>query len=76
MSTLVVKGTLENALQVSEPRFMLDGAKDRLRDLQCLKRSIGVIYRPETERESHYFEAKVRRTSVKVGISLFTSKFN
>jgi erythromycin esterase-like protein len=29
--------------------------------LQCLERAIGVIYRPETERISHYFKADVAR---------------
>jgi erythromycin esterase-like protein len=45
------------------PRFWLDFSKhqdaaDLLRH-PLLERAIGVIYRPETERESHYFEASV-----------------
>jgi erythromycin esterase-like protein len=48
--------------QVGEPRFML-----RLRDAPLaeplrqplLERAIGVIYRPETERASHYFRARI-----------------
>ena len=33
-----------------------------MHDLLCqprLERAIGVIYRPETERQSHYFEARL-----------------
>lgn len=45
------------------PRFWLDFSKDSaaaevLRH-PLLERAIGVIYRPETERESHYFSARV-----------------
>jgi erythromycin esterase-like protein len=45
------------------PRFLLslrdDAALEEL-DEPRLQRAIGVIYRPETERQSHYFLAKVR----------------
>jgi erythromycin esterase-like protein len=45
------------------PRFLLSLDKRRLvppelRDPR-LQRAIGVIYRPETERQSHYFEARL-----------------
>ena len=45
------------------PHFWLDlrernEATERLRD-ERLERAIGVIYRPETERLSHYFEARL-----------------
>ena len=45
------------------PKFLLDLRADRdgalVTDLkrQRLERAIGVIYRPETERQSHYFHA-------------------
>jgi erythromycin esterase-like protein len=39
-----IRGYSENAVLLSQPR---------------LERAIGVIYRPETERTSHYFEAKL-----------------
>ena len=43
---------------VHEPRFLLD-----LRGVASgegrLERAIGVIYRPETERQSHYFHARI-----------------
>jgi protein-L-isoaspartate(D-aspartate) O-methyltransferase len=45
------------------PKFLLDLRADRNRTLvsdlkrQRLERAIGVIYRPETERQSHYFHA-------------------
>jgi erythromycin esterase-like protein len=47
--------------QVGIPRFWLDFTRDHpavqaLRDPR-LERAIGVIYRPETERQSHYFKA-------------------
>jgi erythromycin esterase-like protein len=38
------------------PRFVLDGASLRGRRLE---RAIGVVYRPETERISHYFHARL-----------------
>jgi erythromycin esterase-like protein len=45
------------------PRFLLtwrgaDRVKEGLRDPR-LERAIGVIYRPETERGSHYFHARL-----------------
>jgi erythromycin esterase-like protein len=41
------------------PRFLIDPRKvDILRE-QRLERAIGVIYRPETERLSHYFNARL-----------------
>jgi protein-L-isoaspartate(D-aspartate) O-methyltransferase len=47
-----------------EPRFLL-GLRDFLRDPALMKprleRAIGVIYRPETELASHYFEAVLPR---------------
>lgn len=48
--------------QVDIPRFMLDLRAEAVRDhlrLPRLERAIGVIYRPETERISHYFLAKL-----------------
>lgn len=44
-------------------RFLLLLDDDRLRPLDepRLERAIGVIYRPETERASHYFQARIRR---------------
>ena len=49
--------------EVGEPRFLLRlarrrGGSRRLRTPR-LERAIGVIYRPETERQSHYFEARL-----------------
>jgi erythromycin esterase-like protein len=48
--------------QMGEPRFLLDlthgEAAESLRG-PMLERAIGVIYRPETERTSHYFEASL-----------------
>ncbi|MEA2959724.1 MAG: hypothetical protein QOJ58_5725 [Alphaproteobacteria bacterium] len=35
-----------------------DGVAQRLRAVR-LERAIGVIYRPETERQSHYFRARL-----------------
>jgi len=41
------------------PRFTLSlERKDELKE-PLLQRAIGVIYRPETERWSHYFEARL-----------------
>jgi erythromycin esterase-like protein len=48
--------------QVAEPRFLLrcrtGGVGAALAEPR-LERAIGVIYRPETERQSHYFEARI-----------------
>ncbi len=43
------------------PRFLLDLSDPRApgRRAELLQRAIGVIYRPETERESHYFIARL-----------------
>jgi erythromycin esterase-like protein len=45
-------------------RFLValgEGAEltEHLRDQQRLERAIGVVYRPETERASHYFAARL-----------------
>lgn len=50
--------------RVAEDRFvLLPDAMHRIEMLQrpLLERAIGVIYRPETERESHYFHATLAR---------------
>jgi erythromycin esterase-like protein len=53
--------------RAGEPRLWLDLAGERERDLghtllaPRLERAIGVIYRPETELVSHYFEASLPR---------------
>jgi erythromycin esterase-like protein len=49
--------------EVTIPNFLLilrdgAGAMDALRGPR-LERAIGVIYRPETERQSHYFDARI-----------------
>ena len=48
--------------RVGDPRFLLDlrdaGVRDELAGSR-LERAIGVIYRPETERQSHYFYARL-----------------
>jgi erythromycin esterase-like protein len=44
--------------RVGDPRFLLDLRDPQVRDELTgsrLERAIGVIYRPETERQSHYF---------------------
>jgi erythromycin esterase-like protein len=50
--------------EVGEPRFLLDLRRpevvEALREPR-LERAIGVIYRPETERASHYFMARLDR---------------
>lgn len=63
-----VRPALENSYEslfhdVNIPRFLLtfrntQHATATLRD-PMLERAIGVIYRPETERASHYFEARL-----------------
>jgi erythromycin esterase-like protein len=49
--------------QAGEPRFLLplrdDGALRSLAAPRRLQRAIGVIYRPDTERQSHYFMTKL-----------------
>ena len=56
-------GSIERLLHdTGIPRFYLDlGTKEVRRPLRepRLERAIGVIYRPETERASHYFRARV-----------------
>jgi erythromycin esterase-like protein len=51
--------------QTGMPRFFLDlcdgGANTRLMAAPRLERAIGVVYRPETERVSHYFLADMPR---------------
>ena len=47
---------------VGLPQYWLATADASVHDLLCqprLERAIGVIYRPETERQSHYFEARL-----------------
>jgi erythromycin esterase-like protein len=60
-----LSGSYEELLHATGiPRFWLDlreknkGAIDVLHGPR-LERAIGVIYRPETERGSHYFEAQI-----------------
>lgn len=57
-------GSVEELLhEVGLPRFFLPlrGAGETLGALRetMLERAIGVVYRPRTERQSHYFEARV-----------------
>jgi erythromycin esterase-like protein len=57
-------GSYESAFHESEiPRFLLRsrnaGVAEALAD-ERLERAIGVIYRPQTERQSHYFNARLR----------------
>ncbi|MCA1828395.1 MAG: erythromycin esterase family protein [Myxococcales bacterium] len=59
-----LEGSIEELLhQVELPRFFLPlrGAGEALGELRepMLERAIGVVYRPRTERQSHYFEARV-----------------
>jgi erythromycin esterase-like protein len=50
-------GSWEELLhEVDAPRFLLDPSGLRGRRLE---RAIGVVYRPETERISHYFHARI-----------------
>jgi erythromycin esterase-like protein len=59
-----MEGSFEHLFhQVGIPNFWLDLTRDNpavegLRE-QRLERAIGVIYRPDTERRSHYFEASL-----------------
>jgi erythromycin esterase-like protein len=49
--------------EMGGPNFMVDlaaGSETTLRHPK-LQRAIGVIYRPETERQSHYYHASLRR---------------
>jgi erythromycin esterase-like protein len=59
-----LEGSVEKLFhEVSLPRFFLPlrGAGEALGELRepLLERAIGVVYRPRTERQSHYFEARV-----------------
>jgi erythromycin esterase-like protein len=51
--------------QVSRPRFALTFGRskplDEIFSEPFLERAIGVIYRPETERQSHYFHTRLSR---------------
>jgi erythromycin esterase-like protein len=55
-----LEGSIESHFhQIGDPRFLLDLRNDDVRvalRARYLERAIGVIYRPETERQSHYFE--------------------
>jgi erythromycin esterase-like protein len=59
-----LEGSYEHVFhQVGMPDFWLDfsrqnSAVDALR-MPRLERAIGVVYAPETERQSHYFEASI-----------------
>jgi erythromycin esterase-like protein len=55
-------GSIESLLHdVGEAQFMLDLHDVRLVGFSTplLERAIGVIYRPQTERQSHYFHARL-----------------
>jgi erythromycin esterase-like protein len=57
-------GSVEELFHLSRvPRFLLEFKHNapltRALSLPLLERAIGVIYRPETERYSHYFEAQI-----------------
>ena len=57
-------GSVESLFhKVGKERFYLTFGQNEEFDSQLrrpmLERAIGVIYRPETERQSHYFEARV-----------------
>ena len=55
-------GSIESLLHdVGQPQFVMDLHDERLAGFATplLERAIGVIYRPQTERQSHYFQARV-----------------
>ena len=57
-----LEGSLESLLHsVGIPQFILHLDDERLAGFSTplLERAIGVIYRPQTERQSHYFSARV-----------------
>jgi erythromycin esterase-like protein len=58
-----LSGSVETLFhRVGVPRFMLDMREAAVQDAvggPLLERAIGVIYRPETERMSHYFAADI-----------------
>ncbi len=69
MEVKTVRPSLEQSYEhvchlTGQPGFLL-GLRDFLQDEELMKpqleRAIGVIYRPETERTSHYFEAVLPR---------------
>src|SRR5688572_11334484 len=50
--------------ELGEPAFLLPFAREaplEALDEPLLERAIGVIYRPETERQSHYFTARIAK---------------
>ena len=55
-----LRGSIEEHFHgLGDPRFLLDLRHDEVRSAlrdRRIERAIGVIYRPETERQSHYFE--------------------
>jgi erythromycin esterase-like protein len=62
----VVRPALDGSIEalmhsVGEPQFVLDLQDERLGGFSTplLERAIGVIYRPQTERQSHYFHARL-----------------
>lgn len=58
-----MRGSYEKLFhEIGEPAFWLDLRDPGLREVlqeQRLERAIGVIYRPETERQSHYFHTRI-----------------
>jgi erythromycin esterase-like protein len=57
-----LSGSIESLLHdVGVPQFMMDLHDERLAGFATplLERAIGVIYRPQTERQSHYFHARI-----------------
>ena len=62
-NAVALAGSHEAALHNSgNQRFWLDTEQSAVRDhlaIRRLERAIGVIYRPQTERGSHYFDASL-----------------
>ena len=60
-----LRGSIESLFHELEiPNFLLDLRHPAIRSAlsdEYLERAIGVIYRPETERQSHYFEVSLPR---------------
>jgi erythromycin esterase-like protein len=57
-----LRGSYEAVFHDVAPSFWLDTARPAVREtllIPRLERAIGVIYRPETERQSHYFDARL-----------------
>lgn len=46
-------------LQLSLPRFLLDSSRAEPQDLELLKRSIGLVYREDSEETYNYYRVKV-----------------